>query len=324
MIGWILFSVVLIVVILLLLVSYWMRQKLFGHRFMPDPLVRYYQIEEFEGLLKEAIAFSRKKIILRGYLYSYPIKHVKVMIVAHGMWSNHQAYLQEIEFFARNGYLVIGFDYCGTDQSDGKNIKGLAESLVSLDAAVSFAESDLRFRGLPIVVFGHSWGGFAAGTIASIHPNIEKVVVMSGFISLPKIYWNLLPKALDILIPFFLFWDWIYHGKYAFKSIRKTLLNSHVDALIIHSKDDQMVSYRQHTAVLEKKLADQTSFLVVNGKNHNPDYTTEAINYMKEVQSHKKTLSKEEQKNYLESVDWHRMGQIDEELLRQVLDFLNS
>lgn len=45
---------------------------------------------------------------------------------------------------------------------------------------------------------------------------------------------------------------------------------------------------------------------------------------MKEVQSHKKTLSKEEQKNYLESVDWHRMGQIDEELLRQVLDFLNS
>ena len=59
MIGWILFSVVLIVVILLLLVSYWMRQKLFGHRFISDPLGRYYQIEEFGGLRKGGSAFSR-------------------------------------------------------------------------------------------------------------------------------------------------------------------------------------------------------------------------------------------------------------------------
>ena len=40
-------------------------------------------------------------------------KYKGILVFSHGMFANHEAYLQDIEYLAKNGYKVIGFDYFG-------------------------------------------------------------------------------------------------------------------------------------------------------------------------------------------------------------------
>ena len=81
------------------------------------------------------------------------------------MLSDQNSYLQDIEYFCRNNYQVFGFDYIGVSSSTGKNIKGLGNSLKSLDIVISYLK--LNYPNKDIYVVGHSWGGYATTNIVS-------------------------------------------------------------------------------------------------------------------------------------------------------------
>ena len=51
---------------------------------------------------------------------------------------------------------------CGS--SGGSGTRGLAQSALDLDAALTRAEQE----DLPILLFGHSWGGYAAAAVLSV------------------------------------------------------------------------------------------------------------------------------------------------------------
>ena len=298
--------------------------QLFGKRWMQNGIIKYYEKEDLPGLEAVEVSFMHRNKILRGYWYSYPTMTSKGRIVfAHGMWGSHKAYLQEIEYLARNGYSVLGFDYTGTELSEGKNIVGLGNSLASLDSAISYVEQ--VYPEDEISVMGHSWGGYAALNILKYHPNLTHVIAMSGFLSLSKVLKGLFPKYLYILIPFVITIDFLHCGSYSLAYGVKTLKKTNQKILIVHSMDDTMVSFQRNAGYLKKKInKENITFLTIQGKNHNPDYTLDAIAYSKETIASAKHLLGEEKLDYLKGLDYHRMGALDIEVMDKLVQFLEN
>ena len=73
-------------------------------------------------------------------------------------------------------------------------------------------------------------------------------------------------------------------GKWAKSSAIEALNHQNVSALIIHSKDDQTVFYKQNTEALQKKVKNPlVNFYIVDGYGHHPQYTKEASDYFNSV-----------------------------------------
>lgn len=326
MIGLYIFLAVFgLLIILLFAFSFYMHNKMYGKRWEPDGITKYYTVEDFPELVTEEISFEMKnKSLIKGYIHSYNYDTYKGIIVfSHGMWGSFEAYLQEINELAKAGYKVIAYDNEGTDISGGKNIVGVANSVNCLATAIDFAKK--RFPDMKIMTMGHSWGGFATSAIAKYHPDLAKVVTMSPFVSIKRILMDLLPKPLYILIPFIIFVDFIKCGSSSFANNKKILKNSRIPTLIVHSKDDKMVSLKHNTEYLMRKIKNKNiEYLIVDGRNHNPDYTIEAVNYMKECFKKMKALPKEKVIEYRKNIDYHKMGELDHDIFSLILDFLNK
>lgn len=313
-----------ILVIILFLFAFLIHYRVFGKRWEPDGIVKYYTKEEYDNFDALAIKFLHKGKYLHGFLYSYPFERYKGTIVfSHGMWGSHKAYLQEIEAFAKAGYQVIGFDNYGTELSAGKNIKGLGNSLACLKSAVTYAKNN--YPKEKIYVVGHSWGGFAANSIAKYHPDVEAIISLAGFLSVRRALVSLLPKGLYILIPFLILIDFMKCGTYSLVHAKKVLAKTQVRTLLIHSMDDTMVKYALNTGYLQKKIHNpKVEYLIVDGKHHNPDYSIEAIEYANQVMKELRKLPKDQQEAFRKEISYHKMGQLDQEVLQKMVDFLNN
>ncbi len=313
------------ILLILFLFAFFLHHKIFGKRWEPDGIIQYYDAKSYPELEVTPVVIPTKKGTLRGNFYQYPKEEsVGILVFAHGMWGSHRAYLQEIELLARNGFTVLGFDYYGTELSDGKNIKGLGNSLKSLDAAVSYIKK--AYPQEKIYVMGHSWGGFAALGIAKYHPDIERIVAMSPFISEFRIYKHLLSKVLYPLIPFILLIDSFSCGRYSFVHAKKVLKTTRVKTYILHSKDDTMVPYKISTEVLQKKLNQPNiQYEIVDNKRHNPDYSLEALEYTKEAFTELNSIKDANQKlEFRKNLDYHKMGELDENVFHHIITFLKK
>lgn len=324
LILYIVVGIIICLLVIFFIFAKLIHRRIFGQRFEPDGIVKYYALEDYPNLKEEKVEITTKKGFLRGRLYFYQREEYKgILVFSHGMWGSHKAYLQEMEALARNGYKVLGIDAYGTELSDGKNIRGLGNSLLTLTLAVSYVKKTYPLE--KIYVMGHSWGGFAAANIAKYHKDIQGIVAMSPFLSVTKILKHQLPKILHFLLPFIVLIDAIHCGKYSFANARKTLKNTEIQTLILHSKDDQMVPYSTSTGLLQRKLHNPyVSYLIVDNKHHNPDYSLEALAYTQEAFSKIKTIKDEEEKlEYRKNLDYHKMGELDEKVFDHILDFLN-
>lgn len=312
-------------ILLLCILSALIYHQSFGKRWEPDGIVKYYGLEDYPDLLNENVEIPTEKGKLRGKLYFYSQEKYKgILVFSHGMWGSHRAYLQEMEILARNGFKVLGIDAYGTELSDGKNIKGLGSSLMSLDQVISYVKT--TYPNEKIYVMGHSWGGYAAANIAKYHKGVEAIVAMSPFVSVTRILKHQLPKILYPAIPFLVLLDAIHCGKYSFANARKTLKRSSVKILIIHSRDDQMVPYKKATEYLENHIQKENiQYFIVDGKKHNPDYTLEALSYTQSAFIKMKSIENAaERLEYRKKLDYHKMGEIDEKVFDVILDFLKK
>ncbi len=321
----IVFGGIVALLFFLFLFAYGIHHHAFGKRWDPDGIVKYYDPKEYPNFKTEEVEIPFKKNTLRGFLYAYPNMPYKgILVFAHGMWGSHRAYLQEIEQYAKAGYKVLGFDYKGTELSDGKSIGGLGNSLASLDYALDYIKQ--IYSKDKIFVVGHSWGGFAAVSIAKYHPDLAGIIAMAPFLNVRRVLKALLPKPLYPLIPFILFIDWVKCGSYSFTNAIQVLRNTKIKTLILHSVDDSMIPYKTSTAYLMKKIKNPNlSYKIVEGKNHNPDYSLEALAYTKEVMTIWNSIKNEEDKlEYKKNMDYHKMGELDQEIISFQLHFLNS
>ena len=298
-----------------------------------DGTAFYFTSKDFENLRVEAYPFnSSKGHKLSGYLYHYDgaIEN-RIVVFDHGFGGGHTSYMKEIEKLCRHGYLVFAYDHTGCMESGGKNPNGMAQSLCDLNDCITTIKSDRRFAGYDISVMGHSWGGFSTLNISALHPDISRIVVLSGFVSVELLisaYFSGILKPYRKAI-----WQLEESSNPDFVRFNaiETLKNSNTCALLIYSDNDALCSKVVHYDALLNGLSECKSvkFLLENGKGHNPNYTTGAVallsEYISAKNKNKKKLATEaEKKAFVSSFDWDSMTEQDERVWAQIFEHLDN
>lgn len=295
----------------------------------------YFSAKDFEGLHSEPFVFSSVKgHSLKGNFYYYDgYVPGRIVIFDHGMGSGHRGYMKEIELIAREGYLVFAYDHTGCMESGGETTGGFAQSLVDLNDAVCAVKSIAELKGCDISVVGHSWGAFSTMNICALHPDISHVAAMSGFIAVECIVNQSFGGLLSLFRKKIYAIEQASNPEFVRYNAVKSLGEYNGKALIIHSEDDNVCSCKFNFDVLRKELFGKRniSFLKVNGKNHNPNYTEDAVKYKDEFfEIYKKELkadklnSENKKKAFILRFDWDRMTAQDMSVWQEIFDFLKS
>lgn len=304
------------------------RSTLYG-RCDGDGSTFYFSHRDFEGLTATPYTFtSSAGNTLKGYFYCYENPDESRLIVFdHGYGGGHRAYMKEIELLCSGGYRVFAYDHTGCMESEGESTNGFGQSLCDLNDCLNALKADENINTADISVMGHSWGGFSTLNICALHPDITHVVVLSGFASvkkmveqnfagLLKMYRKHIYEVERASNPDFVGYDGV-------ESLSKT--DAHV--LLIYSDDDKLVNKEIHFDYLKKGLEgkENISFLLVEGKGHNPNYTKEALVKLNEFVAAKKTAYKkkalsteEEKKAFIASFDWDKMTEQDEKVWAEI------
>ncbi|MCL2410624.1 MAG: lysophospholipase [Treponema sp.] len=131
---------------------------------------------------RETVFFKSGKNKLQGFLYGGSNNN-GLIIISQGLGNTADHYLTMIMFFVDRGWSVFAYNNTGVSGSEGSGVIGLTQSLFDLDAALAFVRKSEALRDLPIMLVGHSWGGFAVCAIFNFdfEHNIKAVVSFAGF-----------------------------------------------------------------------------------------------------------------------------------------------
>lgn len=293
--------------------------------------VFYFNADDFLGLNKESYEFkSSLGYDLKGYLYHYdnPILN-RIIVFDHGFGGGHLAYMKEIEMLCRHGYLVLAYDHSGCMTSGGDTPNGLAQSLCDLNDCITSIKNNDRFNGYDISVMGHSWGAFSTLNITALHPEISHIVAMSGFVSVEEMINTFFSGILKGYRTTILELEKESNPYFVTFNAVDTLSKSNTKALLIYSEDDKLCR-RNHYDILHSNLKDKdnVSFIFVNNKGHNPNYTEEAVQLLNKFSKarakllKKKNLTKEEKELFISYFDWNKMTTQDETIWNEIFKHL--
>ncbi len=219
----------------------------FGHRLTSyEPMS--WSIDDFDSLQREKYTFpSDKGQVLTGYRYYHEGVDARgVIVLAHGFGgAGHRHYMNIADYFAANGYVVFAYDATGNDESEGEAVGGLPQGLIDLDYALRFVKAEPDFAGLPIMLWGHSWGGYSVGSVLALHPDVKAAVIVAGFNAsidmLESEGRNIAGSAINFVLPALAAHEEKLFGRYAGMSILDGLAASDAKVMILHSEDDNMI-----------------------------------------------------------------------------------
>ena len=245
-------TVIVVLMVLLLIVpiglSAMIYEDNFGDRYETyAPMAR--SIDEFDGLnVKRYTFFSDQGQKLVGYQYYKTLENTKgIVVISHGLGGGgHNSYMDVADFFTSNGYVVFAYDATGNDESEGSSVKGLPQGLIDLDYAIQFVKQTSDFDNLPIMLFGHSWGGYSVGSVLNLHPDVKAVVIVAGFNKSMDIIEEegkkIAGDGVRVLLPYISLYERFKFGKYASYNCINGFENTEAGVMIIHSADDEMIS----------------------------------------------------------------------------------
>ncbi len=300
-----------------------------------SPAVYLYSHKDFDGLNQKGFDVeSSLGHTLKGYFYYYdnPIKS-KLIVFEHGMFGGHRSYMREIELLASEGYLIYAYDHTGCMESGGTGTGGFSQSLRDSNEVISALKAVPELSQYDIYVIGHSWGGFATLNVPRFHPDIKKIVALSGFLSPKHIIYEHLGGLLRVFAKRIYKDEVKLNPDYMEISALDTLANTNTKALIIHSPNDHMVNYKKNFLRLQRELKDNKNieFLTVDGARHNPTYTLEAVKEkdlffkkLKKASKKKKLSTREDAEAFRDQFDWYGMTDQNKEVWAKIFTFLKA
>ena len=300
-----------------------------------DGSVYFFSPSDFDCLKSEEFSFTSKRgHLLYGSFYYYGTPdRSKLLLFEHGMGNGHRGYFREIEYLAKKGYFVYSYDHTGCEKSGGDHMHGLSGSLSDLDDCISALVSEKGYDEQQISVVGHSWGGFSALNILRYHPNLNKVVAMSGFISIPAMQGQIVPFLFRQARKDLYELERQTNPGFADSNAVDVLATTDRPVLVIHSMDDNTVSYKTNFNVLSRSLIEKTNieYLLVSGSGHSPHYTAHAFAYKEDFFKLLKRQRKigcletaEEKAAFVDMFDWYAMTEQNEDLWRKIIAFLEK
>ena len=248
------------------------------------------RLEDFEGLECTEYSFpSDKGQLLAGYMYSSGENQQGIVVIAHGFGGGgHNSYMDVANYFAKNGYYVFAYDATGTDKSEGDGIGGVPQGVIDLEHAITFIEEKSEYANLPIVLFGHSWGGYCVCNVLTYHPEVKAVIECSGFNSSSDMFESggkdQAGSVIYAMTPFIKIHEMVKFGKYATNTAMKGFEASDAAVMVVHSEDDGVIGIEYGYDKYYEKYKDDSRFTFVRFKDrgHNDIFNVQENDYKDE------------------------------------------
>lgn len=312
----------------------------FGGRFETAEWLAW-SVSDFEGLEVEECTFpSNKGQLLAGYKYSKPEQEVRgVVVISHGFGGGgHNNYMPIVDYFASNGYLAFGYDATACDKSEGDAVGGLPQGVIDLDYALDYVKQVDEYRDLPIVLFGHSWGGYSIANVLNCHPDVSAEVIVAGFDRSADLVeqWgeSMVGKvAIKLFMPYARLYEKLKFGEYATYSALDGFANSDAGVMVLASKDDKVVLPENGYDRFYAEYGDSQRFRFIEfeDRGHNNLYCTEESEryweqvdeeYAAYVEANGGEDSDEILSEFMkEHFDKSKCCELDSDLMSQIIEF---
>lgn len=287
---------------------------------------------------REAMSFYSGENRLQAYLYG-PESEKGLIVLSHGIGGCHEGYLAEIMWFVDRGWQVFAFDNTGSHESEGESTRGLVQSALDLDAALTFLESDAALSGKTKVLFGHSWGGYAVASVLSYQHEIAGVVSVAGY-SEPvgmMLTWAepMLGGFVYTQAPYLWLHNKLLFGQHSDLSAADSINSVTTPVLLIHGTEDQVVP--MESAGIAGRRAEITNpnveYLILDEEGRNGHVSLfrskEAVEYLDEKNAEYllleeqfgRELSEEERRAFYANIDKFRINELDESLFENIEAF---
>ncbi len=301
-----------------------------------------WELSDFEGLSAEKHRFySDKGQVITAYLYSRERTKTKgIIVMAHGFGGGgHRNYMDVIDYFAKNGYLVFAYDATGNDESEGDAVGGLPQGVIDLEYALDYIDN---FSGYPILLWGHSWGGYSVCSVPAVYPEVKGIISVSGFNQsldmLESEGRNIAGDAIDFVLPYLKKHEEKTFNEYAYMSGLQSLTLTDAPVMVIHSADDEVVPIEISYDRYYEKFKDNERFTFIRceDKGHNLILCSdEALAYREEYNKKgdewlesiggSENLTPEMRAEYIETnFDMHKGDELDSELMEEMLKFYDE
>lgn len=251
-------------------------------RFTIDYYYKHYE----NNYPREEVEFKSGKNTLKGFIYGAE-NDKGLLVFAHGIGSGHENYMKDLLWFVDNGWRVFAYDATGSGYSEGDGTRGLPQSALDLDAALTFVENDERLNSLPVCLMGHSWGGYAVTAVLNFEHKVTAVASIAGY---NEPFEKILEEAEGIMggfryamIPFIWTYNTALFGQYAGLTAVDGINKSNAPVMIIHGTDDKKIGYNVASIISksDKITNPNAEFVTLNGIAHsNMFYTPEAREYI--------------------------------------------
>ena len=299
--------------------------KDFVCRYDKEVGVPYYSASSFKGLHEESSTFINSKGIEIHYFYYYydNYKEDKILLFCPGIGSGHLGYLAEINCLAERGYKVLTLDYTGCGDSKGECLASL--NMPTLDVMDLLDHLKLN---KPLVIVGHSLGGYTALNLSNIRNDVIATIAISPFLSIESIIMSG-TRSKFATSRVLKYEKKVVPNYYPINNI-EYLKNTKDRIFVIQSDDDGIIPYQISLKVIEEMNNSSIKTLRVTKRKHNPNYTEDAVSYMNEVFGkyqqliRDKVIKTDEDKiNYFKDISLERLTTQDEIMFDEIVKFMD-
>ena len=289
---------------------------------------------------RELFTFVSGENTLQGYLYG--AENTKgLVVVSHGMGGGAENYFSESMYFVEHGYQVFCYDNTGCYQSEGKNCVGLPQSVIDLDAALDYIESQERFLGLPVYLLGHSWGAYAVTSIFNYEGHdIAASVSVAGFNdpATMVIEWSndMMGKPLTFLLrPYlYIYQKLLFGGVFGYTAVGG-INSTDTPVLLIHGDADTTILIDGAATVaymdeITNPNVERVTWTKEGRNGHSNLFVSdEALAYLEEVnvehralyQEYNEEIPYEVDKAFYDKIDKAKISELAEDFMGMILEF---
>lgn len=285
------------------------------------------------------MSFASGSNTLVGYLYEAE-KPTGIILIAHGMRGDNTSHLAETLYFVEHGWSVFAFDGTGTGESTGAGTVGLEQMVLDLEAAMAFLSEANETASLPLMLYGHSMGGYAA-TVAAAEGDCHGVVSIAGFESPRRLMLDsgrrYVGEAAVVGYPFLCLQNRLTFGSHADLSAVEAINASDASFLIVHGANDPIVTdevsiYGNRDAIKSQAV----SYVLIDDAprdGHSAAWlSADAVTYRTELETDLAKLSEEydgdipttELDAFKSHIDREALYELDESFMSTVLQFYTS
>jgi len=295
--------------------------------------------DDLTGYDRKMVEFKSGENMLTGYIYGE--ENTKgLVVIAHGLGGGAESYTAETVYFVDAGWKVFAYDCTGSYRSEGDSTMGLPQSALDLDAALCYVEE--QDWGLPVMLYGHSWGGYAVGAVLNYDHDITAAVSISGYATpmalLDEQSSDIMGWLAKVLYPFESIYQKVRFGDAADLSAIDGINKSGIPVMIVHGTEDEAIKYDGAAIIAHKDeiTNPQAVYKVCDTKdhnNHNNLFMSDAsVEYVTEVNAEYETLYEkyegeipdDEKEKFYAGVDKFLTSGLDMDFMNDVNTFFEN